>query len=120
MSKNKCITKEKVEEMYKTDEENETRMDLSFGEDLESFIERIKNGEIKSRELTFNKFFTCLLNKEERKKLEQKDEDFIATFYHARMGHDADVPEAEWKESESNLKFSLSLCTRDTHFIDAS
>ena len=46
MAKENCITKEKYEEMYKTDEENEKRMDLSVGEDLETFIGRIKNGEI--------------------------------------------------------------------------
>ena len=44
MHKEKCITKEKFEEMYKTKTESETRMDLSVGEDLETFIERIKNG----------------------------------------------------------------------------
>ena len=32
--------------MYKTEKESETRMDLSVGEDLETFIQRIKNGEI--------------------------------------------------------------------------
>ena len=46
MYKENCITKEKYEEMYKTDEESEKRMDLSVGEDLETFIGRIKNGEI--------------------------------------------------------------------------
>ena len=42
MSKQKCITKEKYEKLYKTDEESEKRMDLSVGEDLETFIGRIK------------------------------------------------------------------------------
>ena len=32
--------------MYQTKEESETRIDLSNGENLETFIERIKNGEI--------------------------------------------------------------------------
>ena len=31
----------------------------------------------------------------------------------------ADVPEAEWKESESNMKFARSECWRRTYFIDA-
>ena len=35
-------------------------------------------------------------------------------------GKEADVPEAEWNASESNLKFSESECYRKTHFIDAS
>ena len=31
----------------------------------------------------------------------------------------ADVPEAEWKASESNMKFARSECIRGTYFIDA-
>ena len=120
MSKEKCITKEKFEEMYKTDEESETRMDLSVGEDLETFIERIKNGEINKDTITVRgdrkrSFLLCLLDKEERKKLEQKDFDFMKTFFLK-----ADVPVAEWNASESNLKFSKSGCIRDTYFIDSS
>ena len=96
-------------------------MDLSVGEDLETFIERIKNG--KNNKDTIpeggeNKwsFLLCLLDKEERKKLEQKDEDFMETFCYEK----ADVAEAEWNASESNLKFSKSVCYGETHFIDAS
>ena len=121
MSKDHCITKEKFEEMYKTEEESETRMDLSVGEDLETFIERIKNEKINKDtipedEETKHLFLLCLLDKEERKKLEQKDFDFMETFC---WPEEADIPEAEWKASESNLKFSSSLCSRHTYFIDA-
>ena len=92
-------------------------LDLSVGEDLETFIERIKNGEI-NKELDFkSSFFLCLLDKVERKKLEEKNEDFMKTFL---WGRKADVSEAEWKESESNLKFSRSVCLRFTYLIDAS
>ena len=58
--------------MYKTNEETEERMDLSVGEDLETFIGRIKNGEINKDtipeygEHTVT-FLLCLLDKEERK-----------------------------------------------------
>ena len=122
MRKDECITKEKFEEMYKTEEESETRMDLSVGEDLETFIERIKNGKINKDTIPEygefkGLFLLCLLDKEERKKLEQKDDDFMFTFYEGRK---ADVPEAEWIASESNLKFSRSICYRYTYFIDAS
>ena len=65
-------------------------------------------------------FLICLLNKEERKKLEEKDDDFMETFHWIMIGLEADVPEAEWNASESNLKFSKSDCYRGTHFIDAS
>ena len=122
MYKTNCITKEKFEEMYKTEEESEIRMDLSVGEDLETFIERIKNGEINKDTIPEDGedkdlFLLCLLDKEERKKLEEKDEDFMETF---QLGEEADVPEAEWNVSESNLKFSRSVCIRDTYYIDTS
>ena len=123
MHREKCITKERCEEMYKTNEESEKRMDLSVGEDLETFIEKIKNGEINKvtipRYGDYKKsFLLCLLDQDERKKLEQKDEAFLETFYeHGLRG--ADVPEAEWKASESNMKFAKSYCRRATYFIDA-
>ena len=41
----------------------------------------------------------------------------MKTFWHEEK---ADVPEAEWKASESNQKFSKSVCYRGTYFIDAS
>ena len=121
MRKNNCITEENFEEMYQTKEESETRMDLSVGEDLETFIERIKNGKINKDTIPVDgeekeSFLLCLLDKEERKKLEQKDGDFMKTFFY---GREADVPEAEWKASESNMKFARSKCWRDTYFIDA-
>ena len=124
MLKEKCITKEKFEEMYKTKEESETRMDLSVGEDLETFIGRIKNGEINKDTIPEDgegkeSFLLCLLDKEERKKLEQKDYDFMKTFWYQVDGREADVPEAEWKASESNMKFARWDCVRDTYFIDA-
>ena len=122
MNKEMCITQEKFEDMYKTKEESETRIDLSVGEDLETFIERIQNGEINKSTIpergeSMVSFLLCLLNKEERKKLEQKDYYFMETF---NLRREADVPEAEWNASESNLKFSKSSCLRVTHFIDSS
>ena len=116
MTKRNCITKEKYEEMYKTNEESEKRMDLSVGEDLETFIERIKNGKIGEHKETF---LLCLLDKEQRKKLEEKDEYIMRTFYGNLSGR-ADVPEVEWKASECNMKYARSECLRKTYFIDAS
>ena len=116
----KCITKERFEKMYKTEKESETRKDLSVGEDLESFIERIKNEEINKDTVPEDykrSFLLCLLAKEERTKLEKKDKDFMKTFVRRRK---LDVPEAEWNASESNLKFSKSECYRVTYFIGTS
>ena len=118
MFKENCITNEKYQEMYKTNEESEKRMDLSVGEDLETLIGRIKNGDINKDTIPEDgeckwTFLLSLLDKEERKKLEQKDIDFMETFW-----LEADVPEAEWKASESNMKFARSKCWRETYFID--
>ena len=123
MRKDNCITKEKYEEEYKTNEESEKRMDLSVGEELETFIEKIKNGEINNGTISKDgdlngTFLLCLLDKEERKKLEQKDESFMKTF-HGHFWRGVDVPEAEWEASESNMKFAKSWCERTTYFIDA-
>ena len=124
MFKENCITKEKFDEMYKTKEESEERMDLSVGEDLETFIEKIKNGEINKDTIPEDgeekeTFLLCLLDEEERKKLERKDKDFMETFFEHIIEREADVPEAEWKASESNMKFAKSRCYRKTYFIDA-
>ena len=46
MHKRFCVTKEEFEKMYKTNEKSQEREDLSIGEDLETFIENIKNGKM--------------------------------------------------------------------------
>ena len=94
-----------------------------FGE-LETFIDKIKDGKINKDTIPkdghrVNAFLLCLLDKEERKKLEHKDFDFIKTFK-LSIKEKADVPVAEWKASESNMKFSKFECWRRTYFIDAS
>ena len=112
--------------MYQTNEEIDTRMDLSVGEDLETFIKKIKNGEMNENESKLT-FLLCSLDPEDRKKLDQKDLDFLYTFsvtstvYLYRRGAPvgADVGEAEWNASESNTKFAKSECRRYTYFIDA-
>ena len=89
--KHECITKEKYDEMYKTNEESEKRMDLSVGEDLESFIENIKNGKMNEDTMSCSRccqpqadrsqpFLICLLDGAQRRKLEQKDQAFMEKF----------------------------------------
>ena len=109
--------------MYKANEEIEEREDLSVGEDLETFIRKIKDGKMNKETIPVNgdrnyTFLTCLLDKVERKKLDQKDEAFLETFLWYGRG-EVDVPEAEWKASESNLKFANNDCYRTTYVIDA-
>ena len=123
MDKENCITKEAYDELYKTNDETEERMDLSVGEDLETFIGRIKNGEINKDMIPEygekkSSFLLCLLDQEERKKLERKEENFMETFSLNYYGL-ADVPEAEWIASESNMKFASLDCERRTYFIEA-
>ena len=77
MVKENCITKEKYEEMYKTNEESEKREDLSVGEDLEFLIGNIKMGNFPTREENVcyrckSSFLLRLLGTEERRKLEGK------------------------------------------------
>ena len=126
MFKRNCITKEKFDLEYeiKNDENdinNEERDDLSVGEDLESLYSRIKNGEMTKERISeggehkFSKLL-CLLDEEERGKLERKDKDFLRTFAYNYL---ADVLPNEWKNTEfEHLKFSKSLADRRTAFID--
>ena len=127
MWKEKCITKEEFDIKYgitndtEAQDDTEERDDLSVGEDLETFIEQIKNGDI-SKEPTFrleegkDTFLLCLLDKKERRKLFNKDQDFLRTFEEPRP----DVPDEEWKKSKyKHLKFSQSIAFRKTFFVDA-
>ena len=128
MSKNNCITKEKYDAMYNKDndsamEDNDKRKDLSVGEDLETLIRKIKNHKMNKDSIPFDgdfkeSFLLCLLDKEERKKLEVKEEAFMETFYLHDVGK-VDVREKDWKQSVSNSKFSKSNCRRLTFFIEA-
>ena len=123
MNKEKCITKEKYEELYKIDEEIEAKEDLSLGDDLETFVTNVQHGEITKKTISdenWNSFFLIrLLDTKDRKKLDQKDQEFMETFEYNIVGK-ADVPKEEWDLSESNLKFSQSFCSRLTLFIEAS
>ena len=101
MSKNNCITKEKYDAMYKKMEDNDNRKDLSVGEDLETLMRKIKNHKMNKDSIPFDgdfkeSFLLCLLDKEERKKLEEKDEAFMETFCLHDIGK-VDVREKDWK-----------------------
>ena len=126
MFKMNCITLEKYEEYYKTNTINseEGGKRISVGDDLETFLGEVKDGKLNNHTIPeigdiCNTFLLCLLDKEERKKLEQRDETFMETFEWDMLGGEADVPEAEWKASASDMKFSKSLCWRATYFIEA-
>ena len=122
MHKNNCITKENFLQDYQTSKELETRDDLSVGEDLETFIKRIKNGELNENTIpergeSKGTFLLCLMDSEARKKLDRKDDDFLATFWDNDCG-EVDIPLDEWQNSKSNLKFTSSISWRVTYYID--
>ena len=132
MWKANCIKKEEFEIEYgitNTDEDKkdedkkdveEERDDYTVGEDLETFIKRIKNGEITKESIPKDGEYKdlillCLLDKKERKKLDLKDSDYLETFIH---GENADVPEEDWATTEyKHLKFSKSIAFRRTYVI---
>ena len=124
MHKNNCITKENFLNDYQSNKIVETRDDLSVGEDLETYIQRVVNGEItremipKHGELKGN-FLICLLDKKERWKLDRKNEKFLISFWDNESG-EADIPLEEWNKSKSNLKFSSSVSWRATYLIELS
>jgi len=129
MTKENCITKEQFDIEYRITNDGEAdttateeRDDLSLGEDLETLIRRIRNGEITKEKnpyggIAIQTHLLCLLDKEERRMLDRKDENFLKTFLAWDM---ADVDEEEWKKSEyKHLKFSYSLARRQTTFVEA-
>lgn len=123
MWKENCITKERFDIEYgiKNDEkgnktENNKENNYSVGDDLEAFINRIKNGTISEIGEWSNLNLLCLLDKNERRKLDVKDEAFLKTFQRRNY---ADVPQEEWIKTEyKHLKFSRSEAYRETNFID--
>ena len=119
MIKVKCITKEKYEEEYQINEDIEKREDFSLGDDLETFVANIKQGGLPEESSYVRKFLICLLNTNDRRRLDQKDKEYMETFCNNDLG-EADVPKEEWESSESSLKFSQSWCWRSTYLIEWS
>ena len=129
MWKENCIKKEEFDIEYgitNTEEKNEKdvkqeREDYTVGEDLETFVKRIRIGEITKESIPEDGEYKssnilCLLDNEERKKLDMKDPDYLETFIH---GENADVSEEDWKTTEyKHLKFSKSIAFRRTYVID--
>ena len=128
MTRANCITKEQFDIEYGITNDGEAnttateeRDDLSLGEDLETLIRRIKNGEITKEKnpyggMTIQTHLLCLLDKGKRRMLDRKDESFLNTFLHRDR---ADVDEEEWKKSEyKHMKFSRSLARRKTTVVE--
>ena len=120
MSKVNCVTKERFENYHNKTNLPESE-DFTVGDDLETFIRRIKKGKITQQSIPDRgeekvSHLFRLLDKEERRKLDMKDQDFLHTF---RDRNDADVPEGHWKNTDyKHLKFSYSWAYRRTTFVN--
>ena len=115
----RCVTKEKYEQLYENGGEIDGgRTKLSLGDDLEDFLNRIKNNEIHDHELGqednwINTFHLSMLSPEQKRKLAISDNDYLKTFHN----HDPDIPKTEMAKSESKSKYAFSLCRRATYNI---
>ena len=114
-----CITKEAMEEKFNIKEGENEDQDVTIGDDLESFIQRITSGQITKQSLSDfgEKKQTCQLNlltAEESKKLQLKDQNYLDSFHSANP----DVPESIMKKSEYKTKFAETEFWRETFFIE--
>ena len=102
--------------------ETNQRINLSIGEDLESFLERMRDDVSLIPEYDEYKesFDICLLRPEEIIKLEQKDKSFINTFINwgEKVTIQSKAERLDRKKSEK--RFSKKLCWRKTLFITTS
>ena len=81
MFKQRRITKEKYEQEYKINDEIDERGDLTLGDDLETFVTNIKHGGMAKATISDGEtFLICLLNSNDRRRLDQKDKEFMGTF----------------------------------------
>ena len=94
------------------------KVELSFGDDLEDFLNRIKNNQASVHELGpegewINTFHLSLLSPEKKRKLANNDQGYFASFHNGYP----DVPEKEMIKSESKSKYEFSVCRRVTCII---
>ena len=111
MQKINCVTKEAVEKHYQG---RGILPAISVGEDLESFIQRIRLGECIRFETDSNTSFQFnLLSDFEEQKLENEDQKFLQSFQLASP----DISAADMLVSKSKLKFAKFLYSRTTHLL---
>ena len=105
------ITKEAMEKYTKGEEDKKD----SVNDDLESFFEDLRLG--KEPDEQVRTYFLPKLTAEEMKLVEQKDTNYLQTFYEGYWGRNPDVPEAEMLLSESDSKFLYGEGYRETFTI---
>ena len=110
MWRDKLITKEKMEKyFFGKERDNKTAND-----DIELLVENLQHGEVNDT-APVGTCFIPKLTTEELKLVEQKDSNYMQTFF----SNKADVKEAEMKMSESDAKFVLGQFRRQTFTIQS-
>ena len=98
-------------------------MEFSLGDDIENFASRsrslgIKFDEISHLNLGLSSFHLALLKREDQKKIDNENEEFLLTFRdYALFDQNPDVPKAKMEVSESKSKYIISRCERVTFVL---
>ena len=112
-----CVTKETYEQLYKQGGEiNGDKMMLSLGDDLEDFLNSIKNNKIYQEDYWINTFHLSLLSPDQKRRLAINDSlhQLNPSLFDYMMFPLHDVPKNEMAKSESKSKYAFSKCTRGT------
>ena len=116
-----CVTNEKNKQIYKEGGKVIGRdyMEKSIGDDLEDFLERIKNKTVQKEETGPDgygvwTFHLAMLTPNEKRKLEIQDQQYKKTFL---LSNNPDVPKEEMDKSDSTSKYALSYCRRNTFIL---
>ena len=121
-----CVTNEKNKQIYIEGGKAIGRdyLEKSIGDDLEDFLERIKNKKVQKEETgpygdgVFT-FHLAMLTPNEKRKLEIQDQQYKRTFWDGFVSGNPDVPKFEMDKSDSTSKYALSTCTRNTFIISS-
>ena len=121
-----CVTNEKNKEIYKQGGKviGWNLVEKSIGDDLEDFLERIKNKKVQKEETGpdgygVETFHLAMLTPNEKRKLEIQDQQYKGTFLDGFGGLNPDVPKEEMDKSDSTSKYALSDCRRNTFIISS-
>ena len=118
MWRGNLVTKEKVKKAYNKKLKNDAEwsgQNDSFQDDLESFLFNIQN-HYPIEEAEIKSFFTPKLTEEELKLVENKNEEYMMSFYDYKALN-PDVSVDEMKKSDSKDKFLHGYCLRRTFSI---
>ena len=83
--------------------------------DLETFIETLDDGIMDFSRTTYH---MSKMTQEERGLLAMKDQEFLESFYVYSLGQNPDVKKIEMESSESESRYILSRCSRQTLILE--